>query len=113
VGCVTAAYCYRTRAVLLSPRSAFLCGSKSPCENASFGGCEEALYYIAREFRHAALIRSETILQKERTARLSPLLQDVERNYAEPITLTEPACLAKMSVPQFVRLLESGGNELC
>jgi hypothetical protein len=94
VGCVTAAYRYRTRAVLLSPRSAFLCGSKSPCENASFGGCEEALYYIAREFRHADLIRS---LQKKRTARLSPVLQYVERNYAEPITLKEAASLAKMS----------------
>jgi AraC-like DNA-binding protein len=46
------------------------------------------------------------ILEKERTARLSPVLQYVERNYAEPITLKETASLAKMSVPQFVSIFK-------
>jgi hypothetical protein len=31
-------YRYRTSAVLLSARGAFLCGSKRPSENTSFGG---------------------------------------------------------------------------
>jgi AraC-like DNA-binding protein len=35
-----------------------------------------------------------------------PVLEYVERNYADSITLTEAAVLAKMSVPQFVRLFK-------
>ena len=73
-------------------------------------GCKalflELLYYIAQELRHSDLIRSEMILQKERTARLSPILEYVERNYAEPITLNEAASVAKMSMPQFVRIFK-------
>jgi len=73
-------------------------------------GCKalflELLYYIAREFRDAESIRSEMIRQKERTERLSSILEYVERNYAERITLKEAASLAKMSVPQFVRIFK-------
>jgi AraC-like DNA-binding protein len=64
----------------------------------------ELLYHIARELRDADAIRSEMVLQKDRMARLSPILEYVEGNYADPITLKEAASLAKMSVPQFVRL---------
>jgi hypothetical protein len=39
------------------------------------------------------------ILRKQHAARLSPLLQYVERNYAEPFTLKEAASLAMISVP--------------
>jgi AraC-like DNA-binding protein len=46
------------------------------------------------------------VLQKDRTERLSPILEYVERNYADPITLKEAASVAKMSVPQFVRLFK-------
>ena len=35
-----------------------------------------------------------------------PVLEYVERNYADSITLREAAVLAKMSVPQFVRLFK-------
>ncbi|MGB7794549.1 MAG: AraC family transcriptional regulator [Terrimicrobiaceae bacterium] len=70
-------------------------------------GCKvlflELLYHIARQLRDAESIRSEIVLQKDRTARLSPVLEYVERNYADSITLREAAVLAKMSVPQFVR----------
>ena len=66
----------------------------------------ELLYHIARQLRDADSIRSEMVLQKDRTARLSPVLEYVERNYADSITLREAAVLAKMSVPQFVRLFK-------
>jgi AraC-like DNA-binding protein len=73
-------------------------------------GCKalflELLYHIARQLRDADSIRSEMVLQKDRTERLSPILEYVERNYADPITLKEAASLAKMSVPQFVRLFK-------
>ena len=46
------------------------------------------------------------VLQTAQAARLAPVLEFVEANYAEPITLTEAAGLAKMSVPQFVRLFK-------
>ena len=73
-------------------------------------GCKvlflELLYHIARQLRDADSIRSELVLQKDRTARLSPVLQYVERNYADSITLREAAVLAKMSVPQFVSLFK-------
>jgi AraC-like DNA-binding protein len=73
-------------------------------------GCKvlflELLYHIARQLRDADSIRSEIVLQKDRTARLSPVLEYVERNYADSITLREAAVLAKMSVPQFVRLFK-------
>jgi AraC-like DNA-binding protein len=73
-------------------------------------GCKvlflELLYHIARQLRDADSIRSEMVLQKDRTARLSPVLEYVERNYADSITLKEAAALAKMSVPQFVRLFK-------
>jgi hypothetical protein len=38
VGSLTTSHRYRTRVELLSPRRAFLCGSRSPYENASSGG---------------------------------------------------------------------------
>ena len=46
------------------------------------------------------------VLQKDRTAKLSPVLEYVQRNYTDSITLKEAAALAKMSVPQFVRLFK-------
>jgi AraC-like DNA-binding protein len=73
-------------------------------------GCKalflELLYHIARQLRDTDSIRSEMVLQKDRTERLSPILEYVERNYADPITLKEAASVAKMSVPQFVRLFK-------
>jgi AraC-like DNA-binding protein len=73
-------------------------------------GCKalflELLYYIAQQFRDAEWIRSEMVFQTAQAARLAPVLEFVEANYAEPITLEEAACLAKTSVPQFVRLFK-------
>jgi AraC-like DNA-binding protein len=73
-------------------------------------GCKalflELLYHIAQHFRDAEGIRSEMVFQTAQAARLAPVLEFVEANYAEPITLKEAACLAKMSVPQFVRLFK-------
>ena len=40
------------------------------------------------------------------TAARAETKEHVEHNYADPITLREAACLAKMSVPQFVRLFK-------
>jgi AraC-like DNA-binding protein len=73
-------------------------------------GCKalflELLYYIAQHFRDAEWIRTEIAFQTTQAARLAPVLEFVEANYSEPITLKEAACLAKMSVPQFVRLFK-------
>ena len=73
-------------------------------------GCKahflELLYYIAHQFRDAEWIRSEMVFQTAQAARLAPILEFVKENHAEPITLNEAACLAKMSVPQFVRLFK-------
>ena len=73
-------------------------------------GCKvlllELLYSIARQLGDKDSIRGEMVLQKDRTARLAPVLEQVELNYADPITLKEAASLAKISVPQFVRLFK-------
>ena len=73
-------------------------------------GCKalflELLYYIAQHFRDAEWIRSEMVFQTAQAARLAPVLEFVEANYSEPITLKEASYLAKMSVPQFVRLFK-------
>jgi AraC-like DNA-binding protein len=73
-------------------------------------GCKalflELLYYIAQQFRDAEWIRSEMVSQTAQATRLAPVLEFVEANYAESIMLKEAACLAKMSVPQFVRLFK-------
>jgi AraC-like DNA-binding protein len=66
----------------------------------------ELLYHIAQQLRDADSIRSEMVLQKDRAARLSPVLEYVARNYADTVTLKQAATLAKMSVPQFVRLFK-------
>ena len=71
-------------------------------------GCKalflELLYYIVRQFREAECLRSERIIQKARAAKLAPVLEFVQANHSEAITLKVAASLAKTSVPQFVRL---------
>lgn len=62
----------------------------------------QLLCHLARHVRNADFVRSKMILHKERTAKLAPVLEFVERNDAQLITLKEAACLAKMSVPKFV-----------
>ena len=51
-------------------------------------GCKalflELLYYIAHQFRDAEWIRSEMVFQTAQAARLAPVLEFVEANYAEP-----------------------------
>ena len=73
-------------------------------------GCKaiflELLYSIGRQFRDAECLRSELIFQTARAARLAPVLEFVEASHSEVITLKEAASLAKMSVPQFVRLFK-------
>jgi AraC-like DNA-binding protein len=73
-------------------------------------GCKalflELLYHVAQHFRDAEWIRSEMVFHSAQAARLTPVLEFVEENYAEPITLKEASCLAKMSVSQFVRLFK-------
>jgi AraC-like DNA-binding protein len=73
-------------------------------------GCKahflQLLYQLARHFRHADFRRSEMILHRECVERLAPVLEFIERNYAQLITLRDAACLAKMSVPRFVRLFK-------
>ena len=73
-------------------------------------GCKalflELLYSIGRQFRDAECLRSELIFQTARAARLEPVLEFVEASHSEVITLKEAASLAKMSVPQFVRLFK-------
>jgi AraC-like DNA-binding protein len=73
-------------------------------------GCKalflELLYFIAQHFRDAEWIQSEMVFQTAQAPRLAPVLEFVEANYAEPITLKEAAYLTKMSVPQFVRLFK-------
>jgi AraC-like DNA-binding protein len=73
-------------------------------------GCKalflELLYYIGRQFREAECLRSELIFQKARAAKLAPVLEFVQANHSEAITLKVAASLAKTSVPQFVRLFK-------
>ena len=73
-------------------------------------GCKalflELLYSIGRQFRGAECLRSELIFQTARAAKLAPVLEFVEASHPEVITLKEAASLAKMSVPQFVRLFK-------
>jgi AraC-like DNA-binding protein len=73
-------------------------------------GCKayflELLYHLADYFRAADFRHSELIRQQERSARLKPVLEFVERNFADPITLKEAASLAKMSIPQFIKLFK-------
>ena len=74
-------------------------------------GCKalflELLYSIGRQFGDAECLRSELIFQTARAARFAPVLEFVEASHSEVITLKEAASLAKMSVPQFVRLFKS------
>jgi AraC-like DNA-binding protein len=74
-------------------------------------GCKahllELLYYLGRQFHEAEWIRSNLIVQTAQAKRLAPVLEFVKGNYAQLITLKEAASLAKMSVPQFVRLFKS------
>jgi AraC-like DNA-binding protein len=70
-------------------------------------GCKalllELLYYIGRQFPDEESGRCEMIFQAAQAAKLAPVLELVEGNYSQLITLKEAASLAKMSVPQFVR----------
>jgi AraC-like DNA-binding protein len=71
-------------------------------------GCKafflELLYRVAQSFHTADILESEATREKERRAKLEPVLAFVARNYPRLITLKEVASRAKMSVPQFVRL---------
>ncbi len=73
-------------------------------------GCKayflELLYILAEFFRAADFRHSELIVQQQRSARLRPVLEFVDLHYAEPITLRQAAALARMSVPQFIRLFK-------
>jgi AraC-like DNA-binding protein len=73
-------------------------------------GCKayflELLYILAEFFRAADFRHSELIVQQQRSARLRPVMEFVEEHFADPITLKQAATLAKMSVPQFIRLFK-------
>ena len=73
-------------------------------------GCKalflELLYRVACHFRDVDSVRTDLIIQKERAARLKPVLEFVECNYTQTITLRDAASLAKISVPRFVRLFK-------
>jgi AraC-like DNA-binding protein len=74
-------------------------------------GCKtlllELLYGIGRQSLDAEWIRSQTICQTTQAAKLAPVMEFVKGNYAEFITLKQAASLAKMSVPQFVRVFKT------
>jgi len=73
-------------------------------------GCKayflELLYILAEFFRAADFRYSELIRQQERSAKLKPVLEFVDQHFAERIGLKEAAALAKMSVPQFIKLFK-------
>ena len=73
-------------------------------------GCKayflELLYILAEFFRAADFRYSELIRQQERSAKLKPVLEFVDQHFAERIALKEAASLAKMSVPQFIKLFK-------
>ena len=64
------------------------------------------LYILAEFFRAADFRYSELIRQQERSAKLKPVLEFVDQHFAEKIGLKEAAALAKMSVPQFIKLFK-------
>lgn len=73
-------------------------------------GCKayflELLYILAEFFRATDFRYSELIRQQERSARLKPVLEFVDRHFAERIALKDGAALAKMSMPQFIKLFK-------
>jgi AraC-like DNA-binding protein/mannose-6-phosphate isomerase-like protein (cupin superfamily) len=73
-------------------------------------GCKayflELLYILAEFFRAADFRYSELIRQQERSAKLKPVLEFVDQHFAEQIALKQAASLAKMSVPQFIKLFK-------
>ena len=73
-------------------------------------GCKayflELLYILAEFFRAADFRYSELIRQQERSAKLKPVLEFVDQHFAERITLKQAAALARMSVPQFIKLFK-------
>jgi AraC-like DNA-binding protein/mannose-6-phosphate isomerase-like protein (cupin superfamily) len=74
-------------------------------------GCKayflELLYHLAAYFRAAEVHHSELMRHRVRSAKLKPVLEFVEKHFANPITLTEASSLAKMSVPQFTKLFKN------
>ena len=73
-------------------------------------GCKafflELLYLLAEFFRPADFRHSELLRQQERSARLKPVLEFVEQHFADSIPLKRAASLARMSVPQFIKVFK-------
>ena len=68
--------------------------------------CLELLYILAEFFRAADFRYSELVRQQERSAKLKPVLEFVDQHFAERIALKQAASVAKMSVPQFIKLFK-------
>ena len=66
----------------------------------------QLLYRLVQDLRVDESLRSEMIRQQERAAKLKPVLEFVSKNYTDPISLKEAASLARMSLPQFIRLFK-------
>ena len=73
-------------------------------------GCKvyfhELLYYLAQHFRAADSTRSELIREQEEVAQLRPVFRFVSDHYARPMTLGQGASMAKLRLPQFMKLFK-------
>jgi len=67
---------------------------------------QEMLYYLAQHFRAADSPRSELIREQDDAAQLKPVFRFLSDNYAQPVTLSQGASMAKLRPPQFMKLFK-------
>jgi AraC-like DNA-binding protein len=70
-------------------------------------GCKafllELLYHLARRFESAEILKWEFMRQQQRSLRLKPLFDRIQRQFADRLPVAEAARLVGMSSPQFTR----------
>jgi AraC-like DNA-binding protein len=66
----------------------------------------ELLYWLAQHFREVEPEHSEYLRQQRRTRRLAKLLEYIQANYAEHISVEDGAEITAMSVSRFMRFFK-------
>jgi AraC-like DNA-binding protein len=73
-------------------------------------GCKvylhQLLYYLAQHFGAAESPRSELIRKQDDAMQLKPVFRFLSDNYAQPVTLSQGASMAKLRAPQFMKLFK-------
>jgi len=66
----------------------------------------ELLYHLARHFRGSEILKWEFLRQQERSVRLKPLFDHINRHHANRLSVTEAAAMVHMSQPQFMKVFK-------